>query len=459
MVARKRFFTRHPIILKVRVRSPSGWIETVSDDVSRRGLFLRTLEPIPVGRIAQLEILLPNGHKLEAMGHVRRSVSEASETDPIPGMGIEFFVMSREAQDAWDRFVIEKKRAGASRLEETDEMPRGHRAVPTPLPGITDHDETSESGLPSFLRESGEEPASAAIQAANGAEAWDAHVQDDDDDGQSEPVAPEAVEPAITTPTPAPASPTLMRDTLADSHGRKIPEELARVIEAARDAAAEIESLEQEADGPVVAPTAASGGPSDAPTRDTLITVQPSTSGRLSHFIDRKMRGSNVFLRTMVQCDVGQRVSLAIVHPETDIELMIDGHVRKLISGDAVRGVLLGFESPNPDERARLQHFVVTGQPTVSDKAAPSLQLKELEDAAGRNPDSADAYRDLGFGLLTISELPDRAVAAFLEALTLDGTNLQTHYGLAVAYALAGDGIKSYAFLRSARSIASESAS
>ncbi|MCB9739293.1 MAG: PilZ domain-containing protein [Deltaproteobacteria bacterium] len=112
MSVKKRFFTRHPIALRVRVRTPSGWTEMSTVDVSRRGVFLRTDEPLDERRIAQLRISMPSGKELDAMGHVRRVVRE--ETDGLGGMGIEFFVMSKEAEDEWDRFVLEQSRRPSS---------------------------------------------------------------------------------------------------------------------------------------------------------------------------------------------------------------------------------------------------------------------------------------------------------------------------------------------------------
>lgn len=112
MSVKKRFFTRHPIALRVRVRTPSGWAEMSTVDVSRRGVFLRTDEPLDERRIAQLRISMPSGKELDAMGHVRRVVRE--ESDGLGGMGIEFFVMSKEAEDEWDRFVLEQSRRPSS---------------------------------------------------------------------------------------------------------------------------------------------------------------------------------------------------------------------------------------------------------------------------------------------------------------------------------------------------------
>lgn len=94
MTVKKRFFTRHPIALRVRVRTPSGWTEMTTLDVSRRGVFVRTDEPLDERRIAQLRISMPSGKEVDAMGHVRRAVRE--DRDGISGMGIEFFVMSKE---------------------------------------------------------------------------------------------------------------------------------------------------------------------------------------------------------------------------------------------------------------------------------------------------------------------------------------------------------------------------
>lgn len=460
MASRKRFFTRHPIVVGVRVRVPDGWARMVTVDVSRRGLFLRTEDPIAIGRIAQMEIELPSGQTLEAMGHVRRSLRERDESGIGPGMGIEFFVMSKDAQDGWDRFVIDQKRLGAARLEESDDLPLQPRGVPSEPPenlirltGLPP-DQDAGSSQPFFLAgddDDSDDPTAglelditqddASIPLPPAGDSGESEQPDDAADAADEKAENATLLKELPTDTASGRPPSIfaakatqrfeareLDDARATISGEvELSDDVRELIEAARDDAAETEAA-----------------------KVAYITVQPSSQVRLAEFVERKYRGSNVFLRTEVACHEGQVVEVTLVHPDTDAEFVIVGEVKRVLETGSTPGVLLRFSRPEPDERAQLQHFVVTGDPAIVSAPIQSEDLERFQQLADAAPTDLDAQLELAWAHLRLAEDAESAILAFLTALTLDGGNLEVHQGLAIAYGLAGDVMKSYAFIRSA---------
>jgi uncharacterized protein (TIGR02266 family) len=61
-------------------------------NLSRGGLFVRTQEPLSPGRRILIEMALPNGRPVEAIGRVAWSkrVVGRGETEPESGIGVEF---------------------------------------------------------------------------------------------------------------------------------------------------------------------------------------------------------------------------------------------------------------------------------------------------------------------------------------------------------------------------------
>ena len=88
-------------------------------DVSRGGAFVRTSEPLGPGRRVLLELQLPNGSQVEAIGRVawtRRTLS-SGQPHPQAGVGVEFLGGAAGQLAALDDYL---SRAGAEPAEEKD---------------------------------------------------------------------------------------------------------------------------------------------------------------------------------------------------------------------------------------------------------------------------------------------------------------------------------------------------
>lgn len=114
-----RNYTRHPVALKVHVNTAAGWKECLTADISRIGLFIRMNEPThPLGHVLQVRIELPGRRILELMARVRRVLTAPAPPPMAPGLGVEFFAISKELRDEWDKFVAQLKRPGPANFCE-----------------------------------------------------------------------------------------------------------------------------------------------------------------------------------------------------------------------------------------------------------------------------------------------------------------------------------------------------
>ena len=81
--------------------------EETCENISRNGAFVMTLEPIQEGQQLLIEIDLPSGDEVSAVGRVCWSRARlASRADPRhPGFGIEFQSGSRKNYNLFERYV------------------------------------------------------------------------------------------------------------------------------------------------------------------------------------------------------------------------------------------------------------------------------------------------------------------------------------------------------------------
>ncbi|HXV36351.1 MAG TPA: PilZ domain-containing protein [Myxococcota bacterium] len=82
-------------------------MQEICENVSKGGLFVKTAEPFDPGRRVLVEIKLPSGKPLEAIGRVawvKRTVS-ANPRQSQAGVGIEFLGGSSEHFEALEAFI------------------------------------------------------------------------------------------------------------------------------------------------------------------------------------------------------------------------------------------------------------------------------------------------------------------------------------------------------------------
>lgn len=103
----RRRDSRIPVRLETMIKQ-GQWIRHISEDVSRRGIFLRSGAMLPEGQLIQIRVQVPRVEgPLKMMGKVARWVPvwPALCTGRLPGLGIEFFCVSNEALRHWEHFI------------------------------------------------------------------------------------------------------------------------------------------------------------------------------------------------------------------------------------------------------------------------------------------------------------------------------------------------------------------
>ena len=79
-------------------------------NVSRGGVFIKTDEPLDLGRRLLVEIRLPSGRPLEAIGRIAwvKRVLSSEEREAESGIGIEFLGGASEQLQALDEYVSDR---------------------------------------------------------------------------------------------------------------------------------------------------------------------------------------------------------------------------------------------------------------------------------------------------------------------------------------------------------------
>jgi len=97
---------------RLRVRLPvnlwdgTEWRRYTSGDVSLRGLYLETMEPLAVGTLVKLGLLLVDTQeRVTIQGHVRHLLTPDQAERRPAGMGVKFDPTTPEARRRWRQFI------------------------------------------------------------------------------------------------------------------------------------------------------------------------------------------------------------------------------------------------------------------------------------------------------------------------------------------------------------------
>ncbi len=109
-----RRFPRFAASVAVVLKRKGGTDALRTSDVSRHGAFVMTDAPRAERELVQLTFQLPDG-VIDVMCMVVRSLRPGAGTGPgmQPGMGVDFFALSKDAKNIWEAFVHDLKIRGA----------------------------------------------------------------------------------------------------------------------------------------------------------------------------------------------------------------------------------------------------------------------------------------------------------------------------------------------------------
>ena len=154
----KRRDARYPARIVARVLRRNQVIELLTNDVSFRGVFIRTDSPPALRQLVKIELVLPE--KVTVAGHAMVvHVAPAPEGGPdgeivVPGIGLQFWGPLASARE-WEQFIHQLKarqKAGLAAAKATDKVRRASERFKLQLEVVFDGKTTmtrdiSENGM------------------------------------------------------------------------------------------------------------------------------------------------------------------------------------------------------------------------------------------------------------------------------------------------------------------------
>ncbi|MEW5851688.1 MAG: PilZ domain-containing protein [Myxococcota bacterium] len=107
---------RYRIRLAVTLSANGTQVSSLTEDISLRGMFVRTDNPPDLRHLVRLRVTIPTEPEpLDMLGVVAHVVG-VGHPQRVPGAGIQFYGLSQHAQQRWERFIHHIRR---SRPEST----------------------------------------------------------------------------------------------------------------------------------------------------------------------------------------------------------------------------------------------------------------------------------------------------------------------------------------------------
>lgn len=202
-------------------------------------------------------------------------------------------------------------------------------------------------------------------------------------------------------------------------------------------------------------PPADDDAPVPCDAHGSVFLLKLADRAALRAFVDDELERGGFFLKTSLVRELGDRIDVVLVHPDTDEEFHVDGTVvRRVTSGPLdERGLGIFFKALSPEGKRQLDAFVDGGPDVVDLEQVVSARQLELEAVVAREPDSAEALEALGSYLLDEEGDLGGALTALTRALVLGPSVVSIHASLARAYRRIGDHVKERAHERVAEAL------
>ncbi len=98
----KRRDLRYAIRFPAKLAYGKKELSLSTEDVSFRGIFVRTDTPPRLRQLVRIQLVLPDG---ERALKVHGMVVHVADGEKRPGVGIQFYAMDHEARDTWDALI------------------------------------------------------------------------------------------------------------------------------------------------------------------------------------------------------------------------------------------------------------------------------------------------------------------------------------------------------------------
>ena len=111
MSRERRRDPRYPFRLPITLKVGGVVQETISEDVSYRGMFAITDEPPALRQLLSLSARLP-GHEARVTTHAMAVfvLERGNKLGRTPGIGLQFYAAAREFKTAWEAFIDDVRR-------------------------------------------------------------------------------------------------------------------------------------------------------------------------------------------------------------------------------------------------------------------------------------------------------------------------------------------------------------
>lgn len=371
--------------LRATLRYGATEEKAFAGEVGLRGAFIVTMTPRPVRQLLGLSLALPEGEPLEVNGMVARSVrpEEAARLGVPPGMGIQFYGLSRAGRERWEQVFF---RLLTGRIRRTSAPPTSRAA--------------RSGGAPSLVIVDGAEPAAGAVG------------------------------PKRARPSQRPAEPyvalTRVRRRPGDQGARTAPtraEEPASLAEAT-EGAGQLSSWYQyflDDDGTAAASRSmhAEGRHEEPPGRaasapdclDGPVLYRLAVGGAraLRQFGATVLSARGIFLRSVDPRPPGTPVVVCVVHPLSGEELHLPGEVVSV--ADDRPGVAVALHGLRKRDVRDFERFAAEGR--VGSSAGETADVPTLSHApprlCGAEGQRPEAAQDVGLSGLMVLTATGRA--------------------------------------------------
>lgn len=98
---------RISIALDIKLSVPGGFEQYQTKNISFRGLFIVSEDPLPLRRIARMSLTTQTGELIEVLGLIahRINAADAEERGIQAGMGIQIFPIGSQVNETWRDYV------------------------------------------------------------------------------------------------------------------------------------------------------------------------------------------------------------------------------------------------------------------------------------------------------------------------------------------------------------------
>lgn len=352
----RRRSPRVSVWLRTNLRTDGRSVQVYTGEIGLRGAYIVTeIRHLP-RQLVSASIVLPDGSEIDLNGMVIRTVSAdaAARRGAPPGIGVQFYGLSRECKQRWEDmfFRILSDRSPRSSPEADD-------GVPEQASGLTARQATKKS------------PPSLVIVPEG------AHVEAEADESPPSPIPLVQKQPAKKFPPPlpkrrhssAPPPRAVQSETVDWSSWYKYFH--------GSDGAKGRESTELKWPPPPPSdhPAAASYEPptTDASAPDNVnspamyrLALADVTAMRRA--IDGAIEAGGLFVQGGKARPAGTPAVLCVVHPLCSDELHLPGEIVDVSPGDGRQGVSIAFNSLGDKSRKSFHRFVELGA-TADDPA------------------------------------------------------------------------------------------